>query len=319
MLQARRMTRGVRCVLIFFVGFPYGVAAASENENYEIDIPISRAKKGLGELARQTGTPLLYSSREIENKIVSGVKGEYTLEEALEIMLRGTGLQASVNASGVLIVSVQDNNNASTNTGDEMGKGAVMSKQEALFAGASAAVGALQASPREQSAGVSSVSSIEEVSVTGTRIGRPGMVSPVPVMAISSDELNNIAPGNLSQALQDIPQFLNNSIAQNRGTFLGAAGQAFLNIRGMGAPRTLVLLNGRRVAPSDRQSSVDVNLFPDAMISRVDIVTGGASAAYGADALAGVANLIVDTQYTGFRGSVQGGQTNHRDGDNWEV
>lgn len=160
---------------------------------------------------------------------------------------------------------------------------------------------------------------IEEVQVTGSRIQRPGITSPVPVTAVSSEELSFIAPGNLSQGLQQVPQFLNNATAQNRGTFLGSAGQAFLNIRGMGTQRTLVLLNGRRVAPSDRQSSVDVNLFPDSMISRVDVVTGGASAAYGADALAGVANFVVNTDYEGLQINVQGGETEYHDGENWEV
>src|SRR5688572_23027075 len=94
---------------------------------------------------------------------------------------------------------------------------------------------------------------LEEIQITGSRIARPGLTSPVPVTAISNEELNFIAPGNLSQGLQQVPQFLNNAVAQNRGTFLGSAGQAFLNIRGMGTQRTLVLLNGRRVAPSDRQ------------------------------------------------------------------
>lgn len=160
---------------------------------------------------------------------------------------------------------------------------------------------------------------LEEIQVTGSRIQRTGMVSPVPVTAVTADELSNINPGNLAQSLQQIPQFLNNTVAQDRGTFLGAAGQAFLNIRGMGTNRTLVLLNGRRVAPSDRQSNVDINLFPDAMVSRVDVVTGGASAAYGADALAGVANFVVDTQFEGFRASVQGGMTEYQDGDTWEA
>src|SRR5690606_7073567 len=137
--------------------------------------------------------------------------------------------------------------------------------------------------------------------------------------AISNEELSFMVPGNLSQSLQQVPQFLNNAVAQNRGTFLGPAGQAFLNIRGMGVARTLVLLNGRRVAPSDRQSSVDVNLFPDSMISRVDVVTGGASAAYGADALAGVANFVVNNDYSGFEVNVQGGMSEYRDGENWEA
>ncbi|MDR0781442.1 MAG: TonB-dependent receptor [Pseudomonadales bacterium] len=180
----------------------------------------------------------------------------------------------------------------------------------ALLGGTAHSALAQNAAPAQQ---------LEEIQITGSRLQRPGITSPVPVTAVSSEELTFIAPGNLSQGLQQLPQFLNNATAQNRGTFLGSAGQAFLNIRGMGAQRTLVLLNGRRVAPSDRQSSVDVNLFPDAMISRVDVVTGGASAAYGADALAGVANFVVNTDYQGFQVSVQKGETEYHDGKNWEA
>jgi iron complex outermembrane receptor protein len=160
---------------------------------------------------------------------------------------------------------------------------------------------------------------LEEVMVTGSRIVRSGMQTPTPVTAVSSQELSSIDPGNLVDALSQLPQFLNNTTATDRGNFLGAAGSAYPNVRGLGTNRTLTLLDGHRMPPVDRESSVDTNLFPEALVSRVEVVTGGASAAYGADALSGVVNFILNTQYEGFEARVQGGQTNYNDGDNWEA
>jgi iron complex outermembrane recepter protein len=159
----------------------------------------------------------------------------------------------------------------------------------------------------------------EEITVTGSRIVRTGMQTPTPVTAVTGQELAKIEPGNMVDALSQLPQFLNNTTATNRSNFLTAAGGAFLNVRGLGTDRTLVLLDGRRVPPSDRNSSVDTNLFPETLVDRVEVVTGGASAAYGADALSGVVNFILNTRYEGMDAKIQGGQTEHGDGDNWEA
>ncbi|MDT8397791.1 MAG: TonB-dependent receptor [Pseudomonadales bacterium] len=160
---------------------------------------------------------------------------------------------------------------------------------------------------------------IEEIQITGSRITRSGMVTPTPVTTVTLEEIGNLSPGNMVDALSQLPQFLNNQTATNRGNFLGAAGGAFLNVRGVGTNRTLVLLNGRRVPGSDRNGRVDTNLFPESLVRQVEVVTGGASAAYGADALSGVVNFILDTKYTGFEAKFQGGQTKFDDGENWEA
>ena len=97
------------------------------------------------------------------------------------------------------------------------------------------------------------------------------------------------------------------------------AGVSNLNLRGLQAIRTLVLLDGKRVVGStlsgfnNNGSAVDVNIMPDALISRVDVVTGGASAVYGSDALAGVVNFVLDKKFTGIKGNVQGGVTTYGD------
>src|SRR6185503_15602744 len=97
------------------------------------------------------------------------------------------------------------------------------------------------------------------------------------------------------------------------------AGGSYLNLRGMGLNRTLVLLDGTRVAPADANGSVNVDNFPAALMERVDIVTGGASAAYGADAVAGVVNFVLNREFEGFKTKYSTGITEEDDGENYNV
>ena len=144
---------------------------------------------------------------------------------------------------------------------------------------------------------------VEEIQVTGSRINRDvGFESPQPVTALEMDELRMFEPGlGVSQQLENLPQFFNNVSSDNIANRVGAdVGQSQLNMRGMGGGRTLVLLDGLRIVPSDRRSSPSVDYLPATLMQRVDVVTGGASAAYGADALAGVTNFVLNRGFTGL-------------------
>lgn len=174
--------------------------------------------------------------------------------------------------------------------------------------------GSLQA----QESSSAAAGDLQEISVTGSRIQRDGMTTPTPVTAVDAGQLDNMSPGNLIEAFDQIPQFLNNESPQTQTNFAGAAGASNLNLRGIGAKRTLVLLDGRRVVGSNRLGSVDINLFPENMIERVEVVTGGASAAYGTDAVAGVTNFMLDTDFEGFSLRGQGGVTERGDADSQE-
>jgi outer membrane receptor protein involved in Fe transport len=182
-----------------------------------------------------------------------------------------------------------------------------------------AALTAVAMLPATQARAQDDSDSEEIVFVTGSRIVGSGMETPTPVTAVTNVELSKMEPGNIVDALDQLPQFFNNTTATDRGNFLGPAGGAFLNVRGLGTDRTLTLLDGHRMPPSDRNSAVDTNLFPEALVQRVEVVTGGASAAYGADALSGVVNFILDTDFEGFSAKAQAGQTNYSDGDTWEA
>jgi outer membrane cobalamin receptor len=136
---------------------------------------------------------------------------------------------------------------------------------------------------------------LEEITVTGTRIQRTsGFATPVPITAVTIEEIQSFKPGTtMADQLDQLPQFYQTQSAQRGGGALfGSAGGSYLDLRAMGPARTLILLDGARVTPADRNGTVNVDNFPTALLRSVEVVTGGASAAYGADALAGVTNFI---------------------------
>lgn len=138
---------------------------------------------------------------------------------------------------------------------------------------------------------------MEEVIVTGTRIARRDFASPSPISTVDQLFLDFSGQPTLEEALNQMPQVQPDfgRTSNNPGD-----GTARINLRGLGAERTLVMLNGRRLAPSGAGSAVDVNNLPQALIKRVEIITGGASAVYGSDAIAGVVNVITDDEFDGF-------------------
>jgi outer membrane receptor protein involved in Fe transport len=159
---------------------------------------------------------------------------------------------------------------------------------------------------------------LDEVRITGSRIAQaPGMFTPTPVTSVVADELKSLSPANLIESLSTLPVFFGNSSQQQA---LGGqnSGGSNVNLHGVGQSRTLVLLDGRRVVASNRFSSVDVNTLPDMLLKNVETVTGGASASYGTDAVAGVVNFNLDTRFEGVKLRVQGGTTDRHDGDNQE-
>jgi outer membrane receptor protein involved in Fe transport len=160
---------------------------------------------------------------------------------------------------------------------------------------------------------------LEEVTVTGSRIQRTtGFTTAVPVTAVTTDDLASFQPGTtLTDQLDVLPQFFNTQSPQRGGGALfGGAGRSALDMRSMGPARTLVLLDGARVSPADRDGSVHIDNFPTALLQQVEVVTGGASAAYGADALAGVVNFRLNREYEGLDVSLGAGRTETGFGDN---
>jgi len=162
---------------------------------------------------------------------------------------------------------------------------------------------------------------VDEIIVTGTRVVRDGYEAPTPVSVIGIEQLDNNATSNLADAINQLPAVMNSASPQSSATNT-TSGQSAINalsLRGLGISRTLVLLNGQRTVGSNLTGAVDVSELPQHLIERVDVVTGGASAAYGSDALSGVVNFVLDTDFTGFKGEVSGGLTTYGDVPNYKV
>src|SRR5690606_12632629 len=136
-----------------------------------------------------------------------------------------------------------------------------------------------------------------------------------------SEQMQEQASPNLIDYMTSLPSFAGNYTPQSSTQNLssGTAGTSSVNLRNLGTNRTLVLINGQRSVPSTITGLVDVNTVPKQLIERVEVVTGGASAAYGSDAVSGVVNFILDTDFTGFKAEASGGMTDYSDNGNYTL
>lgn len=154
----------------------------------------------------------------------------------------------------------------------------------------------------------------DDIIVTGSNIVRNGYKAPTPVTAITSDSLTDSNPGRVGDALTALPQFRGSPGPRTAFQSAFGVGVSGLSLRNLGANRTLVLLDGRRIVPNSTRGEYDTDILPQGLIKRVDIVTGGASAQYGADAVGGVVNFVLDKSLVGLRGSIQKGISTYGDG-----
>jgi iron complex outermembrane receptor protein len=183
-----------------------------------------------------------------------------------------------------------------------------------------------QAAPAAAAEAQEPVSSAEQeaaasdIIVTGSRIVRDGSTAPTPVTVVSAQQLQATSPGAIPAALNQLPQF---SGSRNNATVSGngnsPSGGNYLNLRNLGSIRTLMLLDGQRLPPTDYTGAVDANIIPQALVARVDVVTGGASAAYGSDAVTGVVNFVLDTKFNGLKGQAQRGVSKYGDGESYKI
>lgn len=150
---------------------------------------------------------------------------------------------------------------------------------------------------------------VVEVIVTGTRLGSANTTSASPIAVVDSEELQHLGTPRTEDLINSLPQVNSTlTLGANGAAVAPVTGTATADLRGIGAFRTLVLINGRRAAPGDTiNPSADLNAIPSALVKRVEVLTGGASAIYGSDAIAGVVNFILDTNFTGFKLELEGG------------
>jgi iron complex outermembrane receptor protein len=188
-------------------------------------------------------------------------------------------------------------------------------------AGPAEAVPADQAAPSEAAVKPNASAAAEDIVVTGSRTIRNGAAAPTPVTTVTAQALAQTAPSNIPDALNRLPQFLGSASQYTSATFNATAAPQgnYLNLRGLGSQRVLVLLDGTRVPPTSSSNAVDANIIPQMLVERVDVVTGGASAAYGSDAVSGVVNFVLNKKFKGIEATAQRSISTYGDAPSYRV
>ena len=180
----------------------------------------------------------------------------------------------------------------------------------------------LQSEAEVESGQDASAANQGDITITGSRIRRPNLESTVPITSVGGAEFFETGQTSVGDVLNELPALRSTFSQANSSRFLGTAGLNLLDLRGLGTQRTLVLVNGRRHVGSDvlnNAVSPDTNTFPTDLIERVDVVTGGNSAIYGSDAIAGVVNFILKRDYDGLQVRGQGGISKYGDAGSYYV
>lgn len=172
-----------------------------------------------------------------------------------------------------------------------------------------------EASAPEATPAAAEPASTSVVRISGSRIAARGFSQPTPTTSLSAADLEKAAKPNLFNTLTELPALQGSTgrTTSTNSTSSGIQGLSSLSLRGLGTIRTLTLLDGQRVVGANVTGVTDVSQFPQLLVKRVDVVTGGASASYGSDAVGGVVNFVTDKTFTGFKSNVQLGQTKYDD------
>jgi len=192
----------------------------------------------------------------------------------------------------------------------------VLALTAALWGGGGWMVQAQAAAPGDEP-GAGAPGAVEEVVVTGSRLSRSTFTAPNPVTVLNAQDIEKLGLTNVGSVLAQLPQNSNFFAANNVGLGNFNVGAQLANLRGLNpffGTRTLTLIDTRRVVPTTTGGGVDITLIPSMLVARTETVTGGASAVYGSDAVAGVVNIILDTKLKGLKAQVDFGQTSRGDG-----
>jgi iron complex outermembrane recepter protein len=269
----------------------------------EISIPAGDLEAALKALARQTGVQLLYDIKAVQGVQTRGVESAKSAQDAIARLLEGTSLKTSTDTSGAILIGVPETRTLSLVEGS---------------------AGQSETRLAQAEAGADSLETLEEVVVTGTHI-RGAQESPSPMITITREEIEKTGVATVQDLFEDLPQnFAEISTDGLVGATGGIAGinqerASGVSLRGLGPGSTLTLLNGRRRPGALDGHVVDISTIPLSMIERVEIVTGGRSAVYGSDAVAGVVNLVTRRDFRGAESQISYGDSVHPGGDRFQL
>lgn len=274
-------------------------ARPDADREYDFEIPSEPLAEALTDFSQIAARQIIFSEDSSMAKMSPGLHGRYTVSQALSILLQDTGWKADTNPGGVLMIRRA-----------EMAPPAPKKPVPVAAAGTSPDKGI------PVSVGFNGI--IETVVVSASRITARGFSAPTPTTVVSISDIQDSAQPNVFNAIDEFPslQGSTGSTVGNGGTSSGNNGISTFNMRGLGTPRTLTLIDGQRVVPAYVTGIADVSEFPQLLIQRVDIVTGGASASWGSDAVGGVVNFITDKNFNGLKGNFQSGISTYGDDAN---
>jgi len=297
--------RGV-CILVLAAG-------AAQAQGASFSLPAQLLSDSLKAVAQQTGQNILFTPDAVAGLSAPELRGQMSGKDAVSALLKGTPLVADPDGNGGLIVhtvgaphGIQTPRPTMPSRPDVVPAPAVPAAGPPLTR---EAAGTAQAATPETAAQLPE-RMIEQVIVSASRISIGGYQQPTPVTTVSADQLRRDAFTDIGDAIRQLPAFgasssPNNTIGANY-IVSGTPGIDVVNLRNLGVLRTLVLFNGQRVVASALSGGVDLSTMPSSLVERVDVVTGGASAAWGSDAVAGVVNVILNRDFHGLAANIEG-------------
>jgi outer membrane receptor protein involved in Fe transport len=307
--------------------------SADAGARYELKIQPQPLGAALQEFAKQSGIQIIFFSKLTDGHAAPALSGKYTSETALSALLQGTGLTFHQIDSKTIQVEPKTSlhkaaDTPPANTPLQLTSYEARAVQLAQVAPNSSI--ALYSEPQgpEQNASIGSdknqknektAEELSVVTVTGSRLITDNVRSPTPVTSVDIGEIAMTTPSDTADALNKLPDIIGGRTPRTQGNASTNNGGNVLSLRNFGPSRTLVLLDGHRVAPSNQDGTVDIDILPQMLMSRVDIVTGGASAAYGSDAVAGVVNFVLDKKFTGLSVKADVGESKYHDGGEYQL
>ncbi len=311
--------------------WPVAAIGSTPTTVIKFDLPAGDAAETFKQFSVQAKREILFPVAAVTGVSTNAVQGPLSVRDALARMISSTGLSVVEDAqSGAIMIyfasppKLHDSAQSQTNPASPISKpdSTKPMKRKTPMALLSALLTVLNApaqtapTTKPTSDTSNEVVKLESFSVSGSLIaGASTFTSPTPVLVVDQTTLLATAPINLADGLKQLPSLAPGG-GQTVGGGTGNNSANFLNLRGLGVTRTLTLLDGRRFTPSGPTGQVDVNLIPQGLVDRVDVVNGGASAAYGSDAVGGVVNFVLNKEFVGFKSDFLLGQS--QKGDNQE-
>ncbi len=268
--------------------------SAAEAKELTVQIEAQSTDQALLALAETADVQIIFAPDSVAKNQSAALDDTLSLNDALNELLDGTDLEYKITADGMVIINQRiPQKPTSYQEGDAM-----------QLAAASQVAQSPAATPDYEADGGpdtldedSDEMLLEEVIITGSRLARSALDSSVPVVAVSEVDLKLAGTVNLENIINTLPQFTGGQTSRSNNPGSGATQ---INLRGLGFNRNLVLVNGKRYMYFDESQVTDINTIPAALVERIEVVTGGSSAVYGSDAIAGVTNFILRKDFEGM-------------------